>query len=68
MHGFAKQLPESLPASWHDPDEWRWFALRIAPGREFIAERILRDDGFDVFAPLCASDEVITNVDFSRTK
>lgn len=32
--------------------QWRWFALKVAPGREFVAERILRDDGFDVFVPL----------------
>jgi len=32
--------------------QWRWFALRVAPGREFVAERILREDGFDVFVPL----------------
>lgn len=32
--------------------QWRWFALKVAPGREFAAERVLRDDGFDVFVPL----------------
>jgi transcription antitermination factor NusG len=32
--------------------QWRWFALKVAPGREFVAERMLRDDGFDVFVPL----------------
>lgn len=32
--------------------QWRWFALKVAPGREFVAERILRDDGFNVFIPL----------------
>jgi transcription antitermination factor NusG len=32
--------------------QWRWYALKVAPGREFAAERILRDDGFDVFVPI----------------
>lgn len=31
---------------------WQWFALKVAPGKEFAAERVLRDDGFDVFVPL----------------
>lgn len=31
---------------------WQWFALKVAPGKEFAAERILRDNGFDVFTPL----------------
>lgn len=30
-----------------------WYALRVQPQREFAAERILRDDGFEnVFVPL----------------
>lgn len=44
------EMPD-LPARAPQP-QWRWFALKVAPGREFAAERILRDDGFDVFVPL----------------
>ena len=41
-----------LAASWNHPDEWHWYALRVAPGREFAAKAILRDEGHDVFVPL----------------
>lgn len=42
----------NVEASWNSPGEWQWFALKVAPGREFAAERILRQDGFDAFVPI----------------
>ena len=41
-----------LAASWHDPKEWQWFALRTAPGRELAAERLLREEGLETFLPI----------------
>ena len=41
------EMPDYTPQP-----QWRWFALKVAPGREFATERILRDDGFDVFVPI----------------
>lgn len=45
-------VAQEFPASWGHPGEWKWFALKVAPGKEFAAERILRDDGHDVFVPI----------------
>lgn len=44
--------PTRTFATWGHPDQWQWFALKVAPGKEFAAERILRDDGHDVFVPI----------------
>jgi transcription antitermination factor NusG len=50
--GLMNAIARDFPATWGHPGEWKWFALKVAPGKEFVAERVLRDDGFDVFVPL----------------
>lgn len=44
--------PTRTFASWGDRGEWKWFALKVAPGKELAVERILREEGFDVFVPV----------------
>lgn len=31
---------------------WQWFVLQVIPGKEFVAEVLLSDAGFDVFVPI----------------
>lgn len=51
MNAHAPTIARSarVPA---DPPSVVWYALRVAPQRELVAARILRDDGFTTFVPL----------------
>lgn len=42
----------TLPRSSLNPPDWKWFALRVVPGREFIVEAKLRAEDHFTFVPL----------------